>query len=109
MRDLVAETSNEKLLSLDIADHKRLLFDALRAGNLAAIRNLFATNRTLLATKLGGYEGADVYETIPNVNLAHICHQFHVQHHSFCISFLFFSLSALVSHKEVLYVHRQGI
>jgi hypothetical protein len=74
MRDLVAETTTEKLMSMDSADHKRLLFDALRAGNLAAIRNLFGTNRSLLSAKLGGYEGADVYETIPNVRCLVVLH-----------------------------------
>ena len=68
VRDLAAETSTDKLLQLDVSDVKKLLFDALRSSNLHAIRNIFGVNRTLLNAKLFGFEGHDVYETIPNVS-----------------------------------------
>ena len=45
---------------------KGLFFEALRASNLTAIRNIVSLNRSLVTAKLFGYEGSDVYETIKN-------------------------------------------
>jgi len=62
------ELSVDKLMQLDTSEHKKLFFDALRNANLTLIRNLFGVNRSLLSAKLYGYEGSDVYDTIPNVS-----------------------------------------
>ena len=67
LRDLAAETSAEKLIQLDVSDVRKLFFDALRASNLHAIRNIFSVNRSLLNGKLHGFEGHDAYDLIPNV------------------------------------------
>ena len=97
LRDLVAETSTEKLLSMDSSDHKKLLFDALRAGNLPAIRNIFSTNRTLIASKMGGYEAHDVYEVIPNVSVLNLLFT--------CTLFVLF-YCVIVTHQTVLHIYR---
>lgn len=62
------EITVDKLMQLDTSEHKKIFFDALRNANLTTIRNLFAVNRSLLNSKLHGYEGTDVYDTIPNVS-----------------------------------------
>lgn len=74
-RDFAAETTSDALFKSTTAEHKHLLFDALRAANLHAIRNIFSINRNLVNDKLFGYEGHDIYESIPN-SRTHRCYTY---------------------------------
>lgn len=65
-RDLVGEASASNLRMMDETTQKAMMFEALRAANLLAIRNLVTANRSLVTAKMYGYEGSDVFETIKN-------------------------------------------
>lgn len=62
--DLDNKTSAYNLKLLDDKAKKQLMFEAIRASNLTAIRNLLQSNRNLVNSKMYGFEGSDVYEII---------------------------------------------
>ena len=59
--------STAKLSTLTIADQSNALFESLRSGDISAIRNLLQVNRSLLNEKMYGFEGHDIYGSVPEV------------------------------------------
>ena len=64
--DLATETSPQALRNTTESRVKLLLYVAVCAGDVNAIKNLLQFNRDLLNDQLFGFEGADVYGKFPN-------------------------------------------
>ena len=64
--DLATETTASSLRKATQERVKLLLYVALNAGDVNAIKNIFQFNRDLLNGQLYGFEGADVYGKYPN-------------------------------------------
>jgi len=60
----LSEITTSSLRMLDEDGQKRLLFAAIRACELNAIRSILQVNRNLIQAKMFGYEGSDVFEII---------------------------------------------
>lgn len=56
-----------KLSTLSFADQSSALFESLRSGDISSIRNLLQVNRSLLNEKMYGFEGHDIYGSVPEV------------------------------------------
>lgn len=65
-RDFSNEATLSNIRMMDENSQKGLLFDAIRACEIPAIKNVVQVNRSLVTSKMFGFEGADVYEVIQN-------------------------------------------
>ena len=68
------DMSTSKLSVMNRADQSSVFFESLRSGDIAGIRNLLQVNRSLLNDKMYGFEGHDVYGSVPEVKL--VVHNF---------------------------------
>ena len=59
-------TSVAELRALSNNQLKQCLFDAIKALNIPLVRNVFLADRTLINCELHGFEGADIYNSIPD-------------------------------------------
>lgn len=75
------DLSLSKISAMGATEQSRVFFEALRGcflsillspspsdGDLPSIRMILQSNRSLLHEKLFGYEGHDIYGTVPNVS-----------------------------------------
>ena len=59
--NLSVETSDGNLRNLDDEKIKKLFFQAIRSGEVLAVKNILQFSRTLLNEQLFGFEGAYIY------------------------------------------------
>jgi len=64
IEDELKKLTFSSLRMLDETIQKELLFNAIRICELTAIRTILQVNRSLVSSKLFGYEGSDIYEII---------------------------------------------
>ena len=79
VRDFSNESTLSNIRMMEESSLQGLLFDVIRACEIQSIKNILQVNRSLVTSKMFGFEGADVYEVIKNVSFFIVnCISFHL-------------------------------
>ncbi len=66
----VSSSSRSSSIQYDQQQSKDIiekLYDSLKSGNVSIVKNILTQNKSLVNSKIYGYEGADIYATFESI------------------------------------------